>query len=157
MNLGFSFDSDFGKLTEDNKAKSMELTHMHMVQASTDAELNFKIASVKKVSLRVWIFFYLPLIVSSKAVIISMSRCGSQNTMLECSTLHHHFRPPSAITGRILTILVTEIRTWKVLDTFKLRTSLWATMKLYLGIQIFYCIYNIFLKMKIANFSPLFS
>lgn len=53
MNLGFSFDSDFGKLTEDNKAKSMELTHMHMVQASTDAELNFKIASVKKVSLRV--------------------------------------------------------------------------------------------------------
>lgn len=51
MKLDFTFDSEFTKLTEDNKAKSMELTHaMHMVQASTDAELNFKIASVKKVS-----------------------------------------------------------------------------------------------------------
>ncbi len=45
MKLDFAFDS----LTEDKSAKTMELTHaMHMV-ASTDADLNFKIASVKKV------------------------------------------------------------------------------------------------------------
>lgn len=52
MKLDFAFDSEFSKLTEDNKsAKAMELTHaMHMVQSSTDADLNFKIASVKKVS-----------------------------------------------------------------------------------------------------------
>lgn len=53
MNLDFTFDSEFSKLTEDNKsAKTIELTHaMHMVQASTDADLNFKIASVKKVNI----------------------------------------------------------------------------------------------------------
>lgn len=53
MKLDFNFDSsDFSKLTDDNSksAKQIELTHaMHMVQASTDADLNFKIASVKKV------------------------------------------------------------------------------------------------------------
>lgn len=69
MKLDFSFDSEFSKLTEDNKAKSMELTHaMHIVQASTDAELNFKIASVKKVS-RLLFLFLLSSMTPSRAVL----------------------------------------------------------------------------------------
>lgn len=84
MKLDFTFDSDFSKLTEDNKTKSMELAHMHMVQASTDAELNFKIASVKKVSPRFFFcFFYHPLIVSSQALTIPVFRYGTENMMLE--------------------------------------------------------------------------
>lgn len=47
--MDFNFDSpDFSKLTDDNKsAKQMEL--IHLLQASTDADLNLKIASCKKV------------------------------------------------------------------------------------------------------------
>ena len=50
MKLDFTFDSEFSKLTDDNKsaAKSMELHAMQLGQ-STDAELNRKIAQVKKV------------------------------------------------------------------------------------------------------------
>lgn len=54
MKLDFNFDStEFSKLTDDSgKAgkAAIELSHaMNMVQASTDLDLNFKIAAVKKV------------------------------------------------------------------------------------------------------------
>ena len=50
MRLDFNFESDLGQSILTDKSKSMSLPpSMHMVQSST-AELNLKIASVKKVS-----------------------------------------------------------------------------------------------------------
>lgn len=52
MKLDFAFDSDLGQLTEDKTAKTLGLprgTHMSTSNTISAADLNFKIASVKKV------------------------------------------------------------------------------------------------------------
>lgn len=48
--MDFNFDSpDFSKLTDDNNKSAKQMELIHLLQASTDADLNLKIASCKKV------------------------------------------------------------------------------------------------------------